>query len=370
MLTYTARRLAIAIPTLVAISFIMFAVLYQAGDPFAALRGVKAIDTTTYQAIVRENHLDKPFIVQYLLWLSDIFHGNLGRSFRSDSGPVSAELSRMLPKSLELVGSSLVVTVLLAVPLGVLGATKRYSMFDNLTTGLSYVGFATPVFFVGVMLQISMLKIQSSGWGVLLLIIGLLSLPLSFRALSRGRGIAGACVSCAVAAFGAVTFASHQGDLLFFTAGSTGANNSSLLTLDHLRHLVLPVLTLSIISIASWSRYLRASMLNVLSQDYLRTARAKGLSEKRVVYSHALRNGLLPLITIVAIDAAAVFSGAVITETIFAIDGVGGGLVDAVRKHDLPVAMAIIMIGALMVILFNLIADVCYSIADPRIRLG
>lgn len=370
MLTYTARRLAIAIPTLIAISIIMFAVLYRAGDPFSALRGVRDLDPEAFETIRRENHLDKPFFLQYWFWLTDIFQGDLGRSFQPGGEPVTSELARRLPKSLELLGVSLVVTALIAVPLGVFGATKRNSMIDNVTTGLSYLGFATPIFFVGLMLQLSMLKVQGIGWGVLLLILGLVTLPLSLRALSRGKGIIGACTSCAVAAFGAVTLNAHQGDLLLFTAGLTSADNESLLTMDHLRHLVLPVLTLSMITIASWSRYMRGSMLSVLSQDYLRTARAKGLSERRVVYGHGLRNGLLPLITIIAIDSAAVFSGAVITETIFAWDGVGGGLVEAVRKHDIPVAMAIIMLGALMVIIFNLVADICYAIADPRIRLS
>jgi peptide/nickel transport system permease protein len=370
VLTYTARRLAIAIPTLIAISVIMFAVLYKAGDPFSALRGVRNLDPEAFRDITRANHLDKPFFVQYWYWLTDVFQGNLGRSFQPGAEPVTDNLARRLPKSLELLGVSLVVTGLIAVPLGVFGATKRNSMIDNVTTGLSYLGFATPVFFVGLMLQLSMLRIQGIGWGVLLLILGLVTLPLSFRALKRGSGIVSSCVSCAIAALGAATLTAHQGDLLLFTAGLTSSDNESLMTLDHLRHLVLPVLTISVITIASWSRYLRGSMLGVLNQDYLRTARAKGLSERRVVYGHGLRNGLLPLITIVAIDAAAVFSGAVITETIFAWDGVGGGLVEAVHKHDIPVAMAIIMLGALMVIIFNLVADVCYAIADPRIRLS
>ena len=165
--------------------------------------------------------------------------------------------------------------------------------------------------------------------------------------------------------------AGGDGQLIFKTAGRfTDASTGSIFSVDHLQHLALPVITLSIVSIAGWSRYQRSTTIDVLSADYLRTARAKGLSERTVIGRHALRNALLPLITIAAIDIGAVFTGAVVTETVFGWPGIGRLFYDAALNRDITVAMGVVMLGAIMIVVFNLIADLAYAVADPRIRLS
>jgi peptide/nickel transport system permease protein len=369
VITFAIRRLLVAIPTLLLASLLMFTILYQVGDPIGKLRGQK-IDAEEVGRLLRENGFDKPFHERYWHWLSGFVRGDWGTSFQSNRSVFREVMDRM-PATLELLGAALVVTLLIAVPVGVLGARFRYSLFDNLASGLSYLGFATPTFFLGLMLQLMAIQMKETGWGVILLVIGITLVLVSLRRTMRRSHWTLAAVGGVVAVLGVVFFRFHQGDLFLNTAQRTTAyEDNGLLSLDHLRHLVLPVMTITLISIATWSRYLRSSMIDVLNQDYLRTARAKGLSERRVIYRHAMRNAMIPLITIMAIDAAALFQGAIVTETVFAWPGIGSTLITAVKDQNIPVAMAIVMIGATMVVLFNLVADVAYSIADPRIRLS
>ena len=369
MIAFAIRRLLVAIPTLLLASLAMFTILYQVGDPIGKLRGQK-IDPEAVAQLLRDNGFDKPFFERYWHWLNGFVTGDWGVSFQSDR-PVFREVMDRMPATLELLGVALVVTLLIAVPVGILGARFRYSLFDNLASGLAYLGFATPTFFIGLMLQLLAIQMKETGWGVILLVIGSALVLLSLRRRMRRSHLALAASGAILLILGFVFLRYRQGDLFLNTAQRTTAyEEHGLLSLDHLRHLVLPVVTITLISIATWSRYLRSSMIDVLNQDYLRTARAKGLSERRVIYRHAMRNAMIPLITIMAIDAAALFQGAIVTETVFAWPGIGSTLITAVRDQNIPVAMAIVMIGAAMVVLFNLIADIAYSVADPRIRLS
>jgi len=370
--SYILRRILIAVPTLLIFSFAMFTVLFQAGDPVASLRGGRPLDPETVAAILEENGFNDPFLVQYWNWLTGFFTGDWGVSFK-DQAPAFEEITGKLGATIELLGVALIVTLLIAVPVGILGATRRYSTFDNVSTGFAYMGFATPTFFVGLLLQLMTVSLTRNGWGQIIFGVGvLLSVGgVVFFLRDHGRWI-GIAAGVGVALLGAIFWGVNQGEALFFTGKrfTPFIDSQAIFTVDHLQHLVLPVATITVITIATWSRYLRSTMLDVLSQDYLRTARAKGLSERAVIYRHALRNATLPLITIMAIDAASFFQGAVVTETVFSWDGIGSRLVQAVREQDIPIAMGIVMIGALMVVIFNILADVAYSVADPRIRLS
>jgi len=232
----------------------------------------------------------------------------------SDTRPVTAVILDRLPATIELMGTAFALAALFALVLGVVSAAKQYSWFDHLGTGLSFAGIAMPVFWFGLILQL--VFSVKLGW-----------LPVS------GRQTVGA---------------------------------SSFI--DHAQHLVLPGLVLSVRYVAGWSRYLRSSMLGVLGADYIRTARAKGLSEGKVVWVHALRNAMIPVVSVIALDTAGLFSGAVITESVFAWPGIGRAFIEAMNSRDYPVLMGILLLGSFMVIVFNLVADVLYGILDPRIR--
>lgn len=355
---------------MVIFSFAMFTILYQSGDPTASLRQTAKLDPTVVQALLEENGFNDPFLERYVNWVGGFVTGDWGTSFK-DQTPAFEEITSKLGATVELLGVALIVTLIIAVPLGVIGATRRYSTFDNVTTGFAYVGFATPTFFVGLLLQLMAVSLNRNGWGVGLFALGVVVTLLGAKPLLKNRWVPTAAVGIVMIVLGAIYWSYNQGTAIFATGKRTTAYlNEGLWSVDHLQHLILPVITITVISIAAWSRYLRSSMLDVLSQDYLRTARAKGVSERSVIFRHALRNGTLPLITIMAIDAAAFFQGAVVTETVFSWDGIGSRLVQAVREQDIPIAMGIVMIGALMVVAFNIIADVAYSFADPRIRLS
>lgn len=369
MFAYSLRRFLVAIPTLLVVSLLMFTILYNTGDPIAQLRG-RRLDANEVGRLIEENGFNLPYFERYWKWLSGFVTGDWGLDFKSDR-PVFTEVMEKFPATLELLGLALVVTLLVAVPIGVLAARFRYSFFDTVSSGASYLGFATPTFFVGLMLQLLAVAMKNTGWGMVLFFVGLAVMGLSLRGHMTRAQLTLALTGVGLAVIGALTYHAHQGEAFLATGQRTTAYlDKGLWSLDHVQHLVLPVITIVAISIATWSRYLRSSMIDVLNQDYLRTARAKGLTERRVVYRHAMRNALLPLITIMAIDAAALFQGAIVTETVFSWPGIGTQLFGAVKEQNIPVAMAIVMIGAIMVVLFNLFADIAYAMADPRIRLS
>ena len=315
MIAYAARRLLQMIPLLFGISLVLFAVIQAApgGPEGALLESGRFIDPAVIEAYRERLGLDQPLHIQYLRWLSAAVSGDLGLSF-STTRPVAEMIVERLPATLELMGAAFVFAAIVAIALGIVSAVRQYSWFDHLGTGLSFVGIAMPVFWFALILQLVFGVFL--GW-----------LPIA------GRGTVG--------------------------ASSLG---------DHLLHLILPTMVLSFNYIAGWSRYLRSSLLTVLRADYVRTARAKGLPESQVIGVHALRNALIPLLSIMALNLSSLFSGAVITETVFAWPGIGRMFVQAMFARDYPLLMGILMLGSLMVIVFNLVADLLYGILDPRIR--
>ncbi len=315
MIAYAARRLLQMIPLLFGISLVLFAVIQAApgGPEGALLESGRFIDPAVIEAYRERLGVDQPLHIQYLRWLSAAVSGDLGLSF-STTRPVAEMIMERLPATLELMGAAFVFAAIVAIALGIVSAVRQYSWFDHLGTGLSFVGIAMPVFWFALILQLVFGVFL--GW-----------LPIA------GRGTVG--------------------------ASSLG---------DHLLHLILPTMVLSFNYIAGWSRYLRSSLLSVLRADYVRTARAKGLPESQVIGVHALRNALIPLLSIMALNLSSLFSGAVITETVFAWPGIGRMFVQAMFARDYPLLMGILMLGSLMVIVFNLVADLLYGILDPRIR--
>lgn len=315
MPAYVARRLLQMIPLLLGITVVLFGVIQAApGGPEAALlESDRFIDPEVIEAYRERLGVDQPIPVQYVKWLTAALRGDLGVSF-STTRPVSEMILERLPATLELMGASFLVAALLAFALGVLSAARQYSWFDHLGTGVSFVGIAMPVFWFALILQL------------------LFGVWLGWLPLAGTR-----------------------------TVGATSLG-------DHLLHLVLPATVLSFRYVAGWSRYLRSSMLEVLRTDYVRTARAKGLTERVVVWGHALRNAMIPVVSVMALNLSGLFSGAVITETIFAWPGIGRMFVQAMFARDYPLLMGILLLGSTMVVVFNLVADVLYGVLDPRIR--
>jgi peptide/nickel transport system permease protein len=263
--------------------------------------------------------LDDPVPVQYVKWLTGALTGDFGFSFKTNE-PVSTVIGRAFPATLELFASALVLALIIAVLLGVISGVRQGTFADYSLTILAYAGIATPVFLLGLLFQ--------DVFGVVLKWFP--------------------------------TSGTETVGLVFPNALSA--------TLDHLWYLVLPMSVLSIAFIAGWSRYMRSSMIETVKQDYMRTARAKGVGPVSILFRHALRNALIPLVTVVALDFGSVAGGAAITEGVFAWHGMGLLFLDSLDSRDYPVLLAMLMIGAVFVITFNLIADILYGVLDPRIR--
>ena len=317
MVNYVIRRLLQMIPLLFGISILIFGVIQAApgGPEGILLETGRFIDPQVIENYRHRLGVDQPVPVQYYKWVSAAVKGDLGISF-STTRPVSEMIMERMPATLELMGSAFVIAMVVAIPLGIFSALYQYSAFDFLGTGLSFLGIAMPVFWFGLILQL-VFSVRL-GW-----------LPVS---------------------------------------GTETVGNTSLM--DHLLHLILPATVLSFRYIAGWSRYLRASLLGVLRTDYVRTARAKGLRERTVIGLHAVKNALIPVISIMALNVAGLFSGAVITETIFAWPGIGRMFIQAMYARDYPLLMGILLMGSFMVIFFNLVADIVYGVLDPRISYG
>lgn len=325
MLTYTLRRLVLAVPLLLGITGISFVVIHLApGDPTEVMTGDLRADASAHtRRILQEAYgLDQPLHVQYWHWLSRLVRLDFGRSFSPDGRPVLAKIAERLPVTLLLNIVEMAIILAIAVPIGILSATRQYSVFDKVTTIFVFVGFATPDFWLALLLMI--LFGAQLGW---LPISGLRSLNWEYLSVWKQQT-------------------------------------------DFLAHLLLPIVVATFGGLAGFSRYMRQSMLEVVRQDYIQTARAKGLAERVVIGKHALRNAMLPIVTILGLSLPGLIGGSVIVESVFAIPGMGQLMVQAVFERDYPVIMGNLVIVSVLTLVANLLADVSYGIVDPRIRVG
>jgi peptide/nickel transport system permease protein len=318
--TYILRRLLYSIPVLFIASAVIFMGVSAVGDPLTELRMQPNVSQTTIDNIVERKHLDQPVHIRYGYWLREAVTDQFGTNVMGNR-PIWPDLRRSMWFTIQLVIAAEVLAIVLAMILGVVSAKRQYSWFDNFTTMGSFVGYSIPIFWAALLLQIL------------------------FTNFYRATGIR-----------------------VFYTAGLSAVSTDMPFIIDRLQHLALPVIALSITSVAAYSRYMRSSMLEVIHSDYVRTARSKGLSEGAVTYRHAFRNALLPLTTVVGVNLGAVFGGTIIIETVFGIPGMGRYFFTSLLSRDVYPLMAWLMVTAVLVILFNLIADLLYGYLDPRIR--
>jgi len=321
MFTYLARRLLQVIPTLFVISLILYGLLaLKPGDPIDEMRrGNPGFTQQDYDRLRTFYGLDRPWYVRYWRWLGRAIQGDFGPS-RQFGRPAAAYVFQYrLPNTLLLSGISLLLAFFVAVPMGVLSALRQHSLLDYGVTVVNFIGVSLPIFWLGIMLIYV------------------------FAVLLHGFLPAGGMT----------------------TPGITGG---WAVLGDRLRHLILPVTALSSLQLAQWTRFMRSSMLEVINLDYIVTARAKGLAERRVTYHHAVRNAILPLITLMGLSVPLLFSGAILTETVFNWPGMGRAIFNAILVNDFNVAMVSLMFISLLVVAFNLLADLAYAVADPRIR--
>jgi peptide/nickel transport system permease protein len=319
VLRYAARRLLWSIPIILIASVLVFVAVKNTTDP-GALRspGIRAEDQQRLEA---QLGLDKSGFEQYTTWLGNFVTGDFGDSIKTRQ-PVWPDLKTAIWNTIQLGAFAFLLSVGLGVTIGTISAVRQYSWFDGAATGASFFGLSIPPFFFGLILQI-VLVLQFQTW---------------------------------------------FGDTPFFTSRMNSPGQDGF-GYDRLMHMILPALTVAVQSVAIYSRYMRSSMLEVLNSDYLRTARAKGVSERRVIIRHAMRNALIPLTTFAALDVGAILGGLVITERIFEWPGMGNYFLDAFSDGDYVKILFWIMLVVLAVIMFNLVADLLYGVLDPRIRL-
>ena len=322
MRTYALRRILQTIPILFIISVLLFFMVRAApGGPLTAARRNPNITEEQLQKLEHQLGLDRPLPVQYADWVVNMFRGDMGQSIKFRR-PVSEMIAERIPNTLLLVGLSFLVTLLIALPVGILSARKPYSLFDYIATTITFMGQSLPVYWLGL--------------GLILIFYVTLKNPFNGNPLFPGGGM---------------NTIGKEGDLL-----------------DTLWHLALPVTALSLGWAAWYSRFLRSSMLDVLHEDYVRTARAKGVVERLVYYKHALRNAILPLVTLIALDLPTLFAGALFVETIFSWPGMGRLFWDAARGRDYPVLLGVVMITAVLIIVCNIVADLAYGLLDPQVK--
>ena len=313
---YILRRILIALPSLLGISAVLFTVLALApGDPFEELATNPNVPPEVRAALRVQFGLDDPVWERYVRWLASMLQGDWGYSFVSRINVDELILQR-LPTTIVVIGLSQVLAILVAVPVGVLAAVKPYSWFDRISSTVAFVGFSLPTFFTGVLF-------------ILLFSITLGWLPFVYRT----------------------------------DISSTGWQ----FLWDHFKQSIMPITVLGLYQAASMMRYVRSAVLDVIRLDYVTTARSKGLSERAVVLRHVVRNAMIPVVTLVALQMPTVFGGAIVTEQIFRIPGIGSLLIDAILRNDTPVIMAVTFVFACLVIFFNLVADILYGWLDPRI---
>jgi peptide/nickel transport system permease protein len=326
MLSFIIRRLLIAVPVVLASSVLVFILVANSGDPLADLKGRQPpVPPEVIENREKMLGLDQPLPQRYWNWLTNFVQGDMGVTIRGQE--VQPLLWQRMQITLRMVVLASIVAIVLAIGAGVLSAVKQYTVTDYTFTFAGFLFLSMPVFWLAALLK----------------------------------------------EYGAIRLNKLFGQQVIFTVGPETPNLTGSLghrLADYAGHLVLPTIALALISFASWSRYQRATMLDVLGADYIRLARAKGLSRSRVMVRHALRNALIPLVTVVAIDTGAILSGAIVTERVFAWQGMGSLLVQGVETSDPNLLLAWLMVTAVLVVLFNLIADVLYAVLDPRIRYG
>lgn len=344
MTRYIFRRLLQAIPLLFIISIILFVLMMNMGDPIATMGGRTVTRPSDRERLTRQLGLDKPIHIQYLYWLAGndwtrfdldgdgvaetpgtrkgILRGDFGTSLVNRGKPVLDVIAERLPNTLLLMVASEIFIIIGALLIGIYSALRQYSAFDNIITTVSFIGYSMPIFFIA-LLSMYIFAVLFKRWGLPYLpTVGM--------------------------------FDPQVGK----TPGQIAL------------HMVLPVFSISVISFAAYSRYIRSTMLEVLSQDYIRTARSKGLHRRDIIFIHALKNASLPIVTVVGLDLPMLLGGAVVTERIFAWPGMGRLFLDHVSRADLPVVMGILMLIAVAVVVFQIITDITYAWLDPRIRYG
>jgi peptide/nickel transport system permease protein len=315
---YVLRRLLIAVPSLLGISLVLYTVLALApGDPFGELATNPNVPPEVAAALRASFGLDDPIYLRYLHWLVAMAHGDWGFSFVSRMNVDTLILQR-LPTTLYVIGSAQLLALSIAIPVGVYAATRPYSIFDQIANTLAFIGFSLPTFFTGLLF-------------ILVFSVKLDWLPFVYTTDIKGSGI-------------------HW-------------------VLEQIRQAIMPVMVLGLFQAASMTRFVRSAMLDVIRLDYVTTARAKGLGQTRVIVKHVMRNAMIPVVTLIALQIPAVFGGAIVTEQIFRIPGIGSLLISSILSNDTPVVMAVTFVFACLVVLFNLIADVLYGWLDPRISL-
>ena len=323
MLMYVARRLIYSIPVLVVSSFLIFTFVASSTDPLEAVRMRPNVNQQAILLIEKEKHLKDPMVVRYGYWVKDVLTNDFGTGVLDDR-PILPDLERVLKNTLQLIVAAEILSILIGCGIGILSAIRQYSWFDHSATTFSFLGAAVPVFWLALSLQI---------------LFTTLFVKFHVR--------------------------------IFYTSGLNSVNPGHGLhfVLERAQHLALPVIVLSVANMTLYTRFMRTAMLDVFGSDFIRTARAKGLREVRVIGRHVLRNALIPITTLVAINFGALFGGAVITETIFALDGMGRYFINALNGGDPYPIMAWLLVTSTVVILFNLVADLLLGLLDPRIRL-
>jgi peptide/nickel transport system permease protein len=321
VLVFVLRRILYSIPVLFATSFLIFTAVSLSGDPAARLRANPRFDQKSIEIIEKKYQLDKPIPVRYWYWLKDVTTSKLGTSL-STGQPIWPDLKRVMSHTAQLILTAELLALLIGVVVGVYSAIRQYSLFDHAATSLSFLGFAMPTFWLALLLQILFVNIYLK-WDT----------------------------------------------RIFYTSG-LNSPGEGFFSLDRLQHLALPVATLAIISVGLYSRFMRSAMLEVINSDFIRTARAKGLTEWRVVSRHVVRNALIPLVTVSALNIGALFGGAIVTETVFALDGMGFYFNSRLRALDVYAVMAWLLVTGVIIIVANLLADIVYGYLDPRIRLS
>ena len=319
MLTYIARRILYSIPVMFLSTFLSFVFVSYAGNPVGNLRNNPKISQNTLELVIKHNHLDRSVPVRYWFWLQDVVTHKLGNSLLTFQ-PIWPDITRTIGHTAQVIIISETLAIILGIAVGIFSAIRQYSVFDYLFTSISFLGYAMPVFWFALLLQVLFVNIYLK-WHV----------------------------------------------RIFYTSGLNTPGKGTW-SLDRLQHIALPIMTLLVISFALYSRYMRASMLDVINSDYVRTARAKGVSEWRVIMRHVFRNALIPVVTIAALNLGGLLGGAIITETIFTLDGIGYYFIQSLQGSDYYAVMAYLVVTSVIIILFNLIADIIYGYLDPRIR--